>query len=88
MYGSLAGPAEALFKGAAALIAVLVLSFMICWMTTKGREFKADVERQVEAIVARDATLGLMSFSFIIVFREGFETVLFLTSFLLNGVSH
>jgi len=84
MYGSLTRPAKALFEGVAALFAVLVLSSMIYWMATKGRGLKKEVERRVEAIVTRGATLALISFSFIIVFREGLETVLFLTPFLLN----
>jgi len=84
MYGSLTGPTKALFEGVAAFFAVLVLSSMIYWMATKGKELKVEVERRVEAFVTRGATLALISFSFIVVFREGLETVLFLTPFLLN----
>jgi len=86
MYGSLSGPTKALFEGVAALFAVLVLSSMIYWMATKGKELKIEVERRVEAILTRGATLALISFSFIVVFREGLETMLFLTPFLLNDV--
>jgi len=84
LYGSLAVSTKALFEGAAAIFAVVVLSSMIYWMATKGRGLKIEVERQVEAIVTRGASLALASFSFIIVFREGLETVLFLTPFLLE----
>lgn len=82
MYGNLSGPTKALFEGIAALFAVLVLSFMIYWMASKGKELKMEVERQLESIVTRGATLALTSFSFVVVFREGLETVLFLTPFL------
>lgn len=83
-YGVLAKPVQVLFEGVAALVAVAVLSSMIYWMATKGRRFKAEMERQVEEITARGAALGLVSFAFIAVFREGLETVLFLMPFLLT----
>ncbi len=84
MYGSLSGPIKALFEGIAAIIAVFVLSSMIYWMATKGKEIKMEVERRLEAIVTRGATLALTSFTFVVVFREGLETVLFLTPFLVE----
>lgn len=64
-----------------AIFAVFVLSSMTFWMATKGRELGIEVERRVEDITTRGATLALTSFSFIVVFREGLETVLFLTPF-------
>jgi len=84
MYGSLSGPTKALFEGVAALIAVFVLSSMIYWMARKGKEFKMEVEKRLEAMVTRGATIALTSFTFIVVFREGLETVLFLTPFLVE----
>jgi len=84
MYGSLSGPTKALFEGVAALIAVFVLSSMIYWMARKGKELKMEVEKKLEAMVTRGTTLALTSFSFIVVFREGLETVLFLTPFLVD----
>jgi len=84
VYGGLSESFKPLFEGAAALIAVVVLSFMIYWMATKGRELKAEVERRVESIATRGAILGLISFAFVAVFREGLETVLFLTPFLVE----
>jgi len=84
MYGSIAGPTKALFEGVAAIIAVFVLSSMIYWMASKGKELKMEVEKRLKAIVTRGATLALTSFTFIVVFREGLETVLFLTPFLVD----
>lgn len=83
-YGSLSGPAKSLFEGLAALLAVLVLTSMIYWMATKGRELRAEIERRVETAVTRGATLALVSLSFLVVFREGVESVLFLIPFLLE----
>jgi high-affinity iron transporter len=84
VYGELPESVEPLFEGVAALIAVAVLSFMIYWMATKGRELKAEVEKRVESMASRGAVAGLISFAFVAVFREGLETVLFLTPFLVE----
>lgn len=86
LYGSLTGPTKALFEGVAALFAVSVLSSMIYWMATKGKKLRSELERRVKDITTRGATLALTSFSFIVIFREGLETVLFLTPFLLKDV--
>jgi high-affinity iron transporter len=83
-YGGLSESVKPLFEGVAALIAVAVLSFMIYWMATKGKELKAEVERRVESMATRGAAIGLVSFAFVAVFREGLETVLFLTPFLVD----
>lgn len=85
--GGLSGSTKALFEGVAALLAVLILSSMIYWMASKGKELREEVERRVESIVTRGATLALASFSFIVVFREGLETVLFLTPFLIDDAA-
>lgn len=84
VYGELPESIKPLFEGVAALIAVVVLSSMIYWMATKGKELKGEVERRVETMATGGATLGLVSFAFIAVFREGLETVLFLTPFLVT----
>ncbi len=83
-YGILPGPIQLLFEGIAALIAVAVLSSMIYWMATKGKELRAEVEKKVEILTTRGAIFGLISFAFIAVFREGLETVLFLTPYLVS----
>ncbi|MEM2111755.1 MAG: FTR1 family protein [Candidatus Bathyarchaeia archaeon] len=84
VYGTFPKPVQSLFEGVAAIIAVVVLSSMIYWMATKGKELKAEVERWVEAIATHGTTLGLVAFAFVTVFREGLETVLFLTPFLVT----
>jgi len=81
VYGTLSKPIQVLFETVAAFTAVAVLSSMVYWMATKGRYIKAEIEQRVEAITTRGAVLGLVSISFIVVFREGLETVLFLTPF-------
>jgi len=84
VYGTLSKAIQVLFEGSASLLAVTILSSMIYWMATKGKELRMEVEKRVEILATLGATLALVSFSFIAVFREGFETVLFLTPFLVT----
>ncbi len=81
-YGTLSESTQVLFEGIAALVAVAVLSSMIYWMATRGKELRGEVEKKVEIITTRGAVFGLVSFAFVAVFREGLETVLFLTPYL------
>lgn len=82
-YGLLPETLKLLFEALTAFIAVLVLSSMIYWMALKGRNIREEMEKRVEAATSRSARISLSSLSFIVVFREGFETTLFLTPFLL-----
>ena len=84
IYGALPKTVQLLFESSAAFIAVAVLSSMIYWMAVKGRYLKREMEQRIEAIATRGAIVGLVSISLIVVFREGLETVLFLTPFLLE----
>lgn len=83
-YGSLSETTQILFEGITAYLAVVVLSTMIYWMATRGSRIKAEVERRVESFTIRKSIFGLMTLSFIVVFREGLESILFLMPFLLN----
>ncbi len=80
-YGGLPEATVKLFEGVAALIAVAVLTTMIIWMALKGSRMEEDIRRRTTEVVERGAVTGLVAFAFIMVFREGFETVLFLTPF-------
>lgn len=81
LFGRLDEGTQILFEGLAALIAVAVLTSMIYWMALKGRSLKREIESRVEAAVTHGAVLGLAATTFLLVFREGLETVLFLTPF-------
>lgn len=82
LYGGL-GEKE-LFEGIASYTAVIVLTSMIYWMASKGRNIKAEIESRVSKSIAPFALIG---FTFIVVFREGLETVLFLTPFMTRNLS-
>lgn len=75
-YGAL--EEKELFEGIASYLAVIVLTSMIYWMATKGKNIKMEIENKVSKAIS---PLALISFTFIVVFREGLETVLFLTPF-------
>ncbi|MBS7634962.1 FTR1 family protein [Candidatus Bathyarchaeota archaeon] len=87
IYGVLPKILQLLFEVLAAFTAVIVLSCTVYWMAVKGKHIKQEVERRVEMTVRRGSTIGLMSLSFVVVFREGIETVLFLTPFFLTEVA-
>ena len=86
-YGAVSGPGKALFEGVAALIAVAVLTSMIIWMAFRRRGLKGEVERRMGASIAQGTVLGLVLLAFVLVLREGFETVLFLTPFLVTDAA-
>jgi high-affinity iron transporter len=87
VYGALDKPSKVLFEGVAALIAVAVLTSMIFWMALKGRHIKEEMEQKLGVAVKRGAMIALITLAFIVVFREGLETVLFLTPFLVTDVA-
>ena len=86
-YGNLSEASQVLFEGLAALLAVGVLTSMIYWMAVKGRHIKKEVERRIEIAAAGGAILAVAGLTFILVFREGLETVLFVTPFLVIDVA-
>jgi high-affinity iron transporter len=65
-------------EGAAALIAVVVLTWMLFWMRRQGRALKGSLERDVDVALHVGSTRALVGLAFVAVLREGLETVLFL----------
>src|SRR3989304_4393429 len=65
-------------------VAVPVPTSMIYGMATKGRTIRQEVEGRVEAAVTQGTILALFSLTFVLVVREGLETGLFLTPFLVQ----
>ncbi len=80
VYGQLQSPAEEVFEGIAALTATAVLTYMIFWMAKSARKIRSEVERKIDVAVTTGQMLGIFFLSFVAVFREGIETVLFLTA--------
>lgn len=78
-----------LMEGLIALFAVVVLLYLGFWMHghSNASKWKAFVETKVKGLLSKNNMLGLASFSFIVVFREAFESVIFLSSLTLDGES-
>src|SRR3990170_3310974 len=70
------------FEAIAALLAVVVLTWMLFWMRRQGRAMKSELEASVDAALGRGSTLALAGLAFVAVAREGLETVLFMLAIL------
>ncbi len=78
IYGELEGIGEMLFEGIAALSAAAVLTYMIFWMAQNSKQIKGELQKKIDISLSKGHMLGITALSFIAVFREGVETVLFL----------
>jgi FTR1 family protein len=74
---------EELFEGVAMLLGAMFVATMVIWMWRTARRLKGEIEQRVH-VIARQAgssySYGLVAFTFVMVFREGVETVLFLSA--------
>ncbi|MBI3037074.1 FTR1 family protein [Candidatus Woesearchaeota archaeon] len=76
--GGFEGRAEQLFEGSTMVVAAMLLSWMIVWMFRQRMHLKRHVEEKVSRAVEKQEKLELFLLSFVAVFREGVETVIFL----------
>ena len=58
--------------------AVVILSYMVIWMSKNSRQIKGSVEKKLDEVVTTGSVLALIFMAYLAVLREGFETVLFL----------
>ncbi len=58
--------------------AVVILTYMIIWMSKNARNLKAGIEKNIEAAVTTGSVITLVAMAYLAILREGFETVLFL----------
>jgi high-affinity iron transporter len=78
LMGELSGQAEEIFEGVAMFVAVGVLTWMIFWMRKQAVDIKAHLQAQIQSVLTRGSSLGLLLLAFVVVVREGIETALFL----------
>jgi high-affinity iron transporter len=73
------GASRELLEGVTMLIAVVMLFFMSYWLLSKveARHWKAWLEGKLSHSLSRGSLVGLWLTSFLAVYREGAETVLF-----------
>jgi high-affinity iron transporter len=76
--GELSGQAEEIFEGFAMFVAAGVLTWMIFWMRKQAVNIKAHLHAQIQSVLTGGSALGLVILAFVVVVREGIETVLFL----------
>jgi high-affinity iron transporter len=70
---------QEVLAGTFTLGAIILLSWMLLWMTQQAASLKGEVQTAVTDALKSSATgWGVFSLSFLAVTREGFETVLFL----------
>ena len=73
------------FEGWIMLAAAFFVVTMIVFMMRTARRLKGDIETKVETLAGRSSRLGLFVFIFLMVLREGVETVLILSAVSLNS---
>lgn len=78
--GALSETAEEAFEGIASLFAVGVLTWMIFWMRRQARHIKGELQGRVDLALQTGSAVALGALAFVVVVREGLETVLFLFS--------
>src|SRR5712671_462800 len=74
-----------IFEGWIMLAAAFFVVTMIVFMMKTGRALKGQIEGKVGMLAGRNAAFGLFSFIFLMVLREGVETVLILGAVSLNS---
>ena len=74
---------EDAYEGWMMLLGAAFVASMVYWMWRTGRRMKQQIESHLSRLAAsptRAAALGVFGFVFLMVFREGVETVLFLAA--------
>jgi high-affinity iron transporter len=76
---------EDIFEGWIMLAAAFFVVTMIVFMMKTGRKLKGEIEGKVSLLAGKNAWFGLFVFVFLMVLREGAETVLILSAVSLNS---
>jgi high-affinity iron transporter len=76
---------EEVFEGWIMLVAAFFVVTMVAFMMKTGRKLKGEIEGKVGLLAGNDAWFGLFVFVFLMVLREGAETVLMLSAVSLNS---
>lgn len=78
LFGEFSGRSEEIFEGIAMFVASGVLTWMILWMRNQAQNIKTHLHAQIQSALATGSALALIIPAFVVVLREGIETVLFL----------
>jgi high-affinity iron transporter len=77
---------ELFLEGIFGLVAIVMLSWMLIWMTKQAKFMKAQIEGAVDRAMAKNAGWGVFTLVFVAILREGFETVLFIVAKFQQGL--
>jgi len=77
-------PENELVEGILFIAAGLMVASLVVWMARKSKTIKGDIEAKT---AGASSSLALAGIAFVMVFREGIETVIFFQSLLLAGSS-
>src|SRR5258706_1912249 len=69
-----------IFEGAVMLVAAVFVVTMVWFMSRAARTLKGNIERRVGGLASGGSAVGLFLFVFLMVLREGVETVLVLSA--------
>ncbi len=78
---------QEVFEGWVMLAAAFFVITMIIFMMRTGRRLKGHIERRLDLLAGGGSSLGLFAFVFLMVLREGVETVLILSGVSLNSTA-
>jgi len=78
---------EDAFEGWVMLVAAFFVATMVVFMMKTGRKLKGEIEGKIGLLAGNDAWFGLFIFIFLMVLREGAETVLMLAAVSLNSTA-
>jgi len=73
------------FEGWVMLVAAVFVVSMVIFMMSAGRRMKGEIETKVSSLTGTGSSWGLFAFVFLMIFREGVETVLALAGISLNS---
>src|SRR5437660_7077452 len=76
---------EDLFEGWVMLAAAFFVVTMIVFMMRTGKKLKGQIEAKLGSLAGRGSRIGVFLFVFLMVMREGVETVLILSAVTLNS---
>lgn len=86
LFPSLSGSSRELIEGTVGIVAVVLMLVVGVWLHSKSsaKAWNAYLARRVNQVLSTGSFIGLFSLSFLAVFREGAETILFYAGILPN----
>jgi len=84
----ISGQNREIMEGLISLVAVIILAFVGFWLhnNSQAEKWKIFVEEKIGKQLQKEKMLGLAFFSFMVVFREAFESILFLQAINLETI--